>query len=92
MLTKKDILLLKETFATKEDLLGFSTKEDAKNFLTKEDAKNFATRDDLLTFKDEIMFQILAMRDELAIVIGYRSHIEDHEIRIEKLEEQVLNS
>ena len=38
------------------------------------------------------MFQILAMRDELAIVIGYRSHIEDHEIRIEKLEEQVLNS
>ena len=83
MLTKKDITLLKEIFATKQDLLGFSTKEDAKNF---------ATRDDVATFKDEIMFQILAMRDELAIVIGYRSHIEDHEIRIEKLEEQVLNS
>ena len=80
MLTKKDILLLKEAFLT---------KEDAKNFLTKEDAKNFSTKDDVATFKDEIMFQVLAMRDELAIVIGYRSLIEDHEIRIEKLEEQV---
>ena len=74
MLTKKDILLLKETF------------------ITKEDAKNFSTKDDVATFKDEIMFQILAMCDELAIVIGYRTLIEDHEIRIEKLEEQVLGN
>lgn len=50
MLTKKDINLLKETFATKDDL--------------KQELKKYATKDDLVTFKDEILKEIKGMRDE----------------------------
>ena len=39
-------------------------------------------------FKDDILFEIKAMREELAIVIGYRQRIEDHEERIEVLESE----
>ena len=86
MLTKKDIQTLKDTFATKEDLN--SVKEDLNSL--REDFREL--RNDVLTFKDELMFQILAMRDELSVVIGYRNHIEDHEIRIEKLEDEILTN
>lgn len=40
-------------------------------------------RADLLDFKDAILTEIKAMREELAIVIGYRQHIESHDQRIE---------
>jgi hypothetical protein len=89
MLTKKDIQILENTFLTKKDAKQFLTKEDAKQFVTKEDAKQFATRDDVANFKDEIMFQILAMRDELSVVIGSRNLIEENSIRITKLESKI---
>ncbi len=43
-------------------------------------------RSELLSFKDEILHEIRGMREELAIVIGYRQHIENHDERIEKIE------
>jgi len=73
MLTNSDINKLKETFATKDEL------QMAKN-----DLKN-----DLVNFKDAILHEILAMRDELSIVLGYREQIEDHEHRLEKLEKKI---
>lgn len=47
--------------------------------------KKFATKEDLVNFKDAILHEILAMRQELAIIIGYRDQIDEHEVRIEKL-------
>ena len=73
MLTNSDINKLKETFATKDEL------QMAKN-----DLKN-----DLVNFKDAILHEILAMRDELSIVLGYREQIENHEHRLEKLEKKI---
>lgn len=78
MLTNKDINILKEIFVTKEDL---------RNELNK-----YATKDDLINFKDAILSEILAMRDELRVVIGYRDQIEDHEVRIEKIETKVRSN
>ena len=77
MLTKNDIKLLKEVFATKEDLNA-----------VKDGLKKYATKEDLVNFKDAILHEIVAMRQELAIIIGYRDQIEDNEVRLEKLEKK----
>ena len=77
MITESDIRKIKDslsdTFATKNEL------QMAKN-----DLKN-----DLVNFKDALLHEILAMRDELSIVLGYREQIEDHEHRLEKLEKKI---
>lgn len=50
----------------------------------------YAIRDelkaDILSFKDAILTEIKAMREELSVVIGYRQHLEHHDQRIVKLE------
>lgn len=76
-------------FATKDDLKRFATKEDFKRFATKEDLKNYATKDDLINFKDSILTEIIKLREDIAVVIGYRDMIENHDQRIEKLETTV---
>ena len=77
MITESDIRKIKDslsdTFATKNEL------QMAKN-----DLKN-----DLVNFKDALLHEILAMRDELSVVLGYREQIEDHEHRLEKLEKKI---
>lgn len=75
MLTKKDINLLKETFATKDEL--------------KEELKKYATKADIVTFKDEILHEIVKLRDEVAIVGGQRNMLEDHDQRIETIEKHL---
>ena len=77
MITDADIEKLKKVFATKEDL---------KEFITKEDLKQFVTKNDIILFKDQILYKIQKLRDDVAIVIGYRDMIEDHETRIGNLE------
>lgn len=44
---KSEIIDIKGTMATKDDLKNFATKDDLKNFATKDDLRNFATKDDL---------------------------------------------
>ncbi|MCR4276666.1 MAG: hypothetical protein NUV87_00905 [Candidatus Roizmanbacteria bacterium] len=84
-LTKEDA----KNFATKDDLKSFLTKEDGKRFATKDDLKNYATRDDLVSFKDSILSEIIKLREDIEVVIGYRDMIENHDQRIEKLETTV---
>lgn len=74
MLTKKDKADLVQEFSE-----IFATKDELKQF--KSEIKN-----DIVQFKDDILFEIKAMREELSIVIGYRQTIEDHEERIVSLE------
>jgi hypothetical protein len=44
-------------------------------------------RDDLITFKDSILSEIKKLREDVAVITGYKDQIENHETRIEKLEE-----
>jgi hypothetical protein len=60
------------------------TYEDVKKLESK-----FATKDDLINFKDSILSEIIKLREDIEVVIGYRNIIEDHDIRIEKLETTV---
>lgn len=58
-------------------------------FATKEDLKEFVTKNDIISFKDQILYEIQKLRDDVAIVIGYRDMIEDHENRIGRLEVKI---
>ena len=60
-------------------------KESIKHLPTKDDLVSL--KDNLVTFKDEILGEIKSMREEVAVVTGYKDEIEDHETRIGKLEE-----
>lgn len=86
MITDADVKKLERKFATKDDLKKFATKDDLKKCATKDDLKNYATRDDLVNFKDDILSEIIKLREDIEVVIGYRDMIEDHDQRIGKLE------
>lgn len=75
MLTKIDLDNLRNIFATKIELERVEKKMD--DFLDK-----------LVLFKDQILHEVVAMRDELTVVLGHRDMLEDHEIRISKLEKK----
>lgn len=66
-------------------------KAFTKKFATKEDLKNYATREDMIDFKDSILSEIIKLREDIAVVIGYRDMIENHDQRIEKLETTVYH-
>lgn len=84
MITDADIKKIEKALTGK-----FATIDDLKRFATKDDLKNYATKDDLINFKDSILSEIIKLREDIAVVIGYRDMIEDHDKRIEKLETTV---
>lgn len=47
-------------------------------------------RDELSVFKDDVTGAIHEMTDEVAVLVGYKDDIEDHGVRIEKLEQKVF--
>jgi len=51
--------------------------------------RRFATKDDLINFKDSILGEIVKLREDISVIIGYRDMIEDQDQRIEKLETTV---
>ncbi|MEK7633626.1 MAG: hypothetical protein AAB437_02170 [Patescibacteria group bacterium] len=57
------------------------TYEDVKKL-----ERKFATKDDLIDFKDSILSEIIKLREDITIIIGYRDMVEDYDQRIEKLE------
>ena len=93
-------------FATKTDIQG--VKKDIKN--VKEELKHdigivnkdvsglkkdvSGLRNDMVGFKDEILMEIMKIRDDNAIIVGRsgitQDELEDHEVRIAKLETNVF--
>ncbi len=73
MITDADIKKLERVFATKKELA------DTTNSL----------RRDIVDFKDSILSEIIKLREDIEVVIGYRDMIENHDQRIEKLETTV---
>ena len=79
MLTQKDIELLKKVFATKDDL------EQIKN-----EFKFIPNKEEFFSKMDELMIELKASREENEISNHRQSEhtdqLEDHEVRITKLE------
>ena len=86
MITKNDINALKKVLATKNDIKKL---EDVS--ATKEEFKTTqkSLEDKIISFKDAILKEIKDMRDDIAIIVGYRDTIEEHEERIEKIERHI---
>jgi hypothetical protein len=93
MLTKKDIQMIREALV--QDFKKVFLEEGKKIFATKEELQEVRIelkndiqllKEDVLLFKDEILGEVKAMREELTIVVGYRQYIEDHDERISALE------
>lgn len=74
MLTNQDINKLKSIFATKEEF-----KELKNEFI-----------DIVTNFKDTILTEIIKIREDIAVITGYRELIEDHEAQITKLESKKI--
>lgn len=49
-------------------------------------------RNGMIQFEDKVMGSIKEMKDEIAVLVGYKDDIEDHGVRIEKLEQKVFPS
>ena len=58
--------------------------KDSKKEVIKEVLNN------ILTFKDQILHEIIKLREDMTIVEGWSDRMEDHEVIIEKLEKKVL--
>ena len=92
------ITIKKDLDAVKKSLSGFATKDDLKRFATKDDLQSFATatRMDIIKFKDEILTELVKMRENMEILTyrypEMRDNIENHEIRIVKLETSVFTN
>lgn len=72
MLSKTDVAVLRKNFLTKKDGEKFATKEDLKSEIS---GLRSELKSDILTFKDEILYEVKAMRGEISVVIGYRDQI-----------------
>lgn len=82
MIIDKDIKKLKTIFATKDDLKKFATKDDLACSLK-------TLNNTILKFKDEILGEIEKIREDYIMYTGLWDQVEDHEIRIEKVENHV---
>ena len=80
MLTKNDLKAIKqivqETAATKDDLDKLVSKNVFDQF-----------KDRILTLLDKVLGELKAIREEQTIITGYKDQIENHDTRIDKLEE-----
>lgn len=65
------------------------TKTDIKNI--KEIFRNDFNkmREEIIQFKDDILNEIIKLREDNTVIVGYRDMIEDHDIRITKLERKI---
>ena len=67
------------------NLVRNTVKEEVTEI--KEKIKFLPTKDEFYSKMDELMGEMKSMREEVAVVTGYKDQIENHETRISKLEE-----
>ena len=86
---KKSFITTNDLYKNTQDILDLiqafrkELKEDISN-LRKE------LKEDIVAFKDQILNEIVKLREDMTVVVGWSDRIEDHEVRIEKLERKVL--
>jgi len=90
-------------FATKDDLKRFATKDDLKRFATKSDLwqleeridgleekiSRLPTKNEFYTSMDKLMGEIETMRQENIISTDMKRQVNEHEERLETVEEKL---
>jgi hypothetical protein len=78
-LTDDDIKLLNDTFVTKEDVRK----------IIKEEVGHLPTKNEFFTAMSEVMGELKAVREEIAIASGHKDQLEDHEDQLENHEDRI---
>lgn len=96
--TKDDLM----GFATKHELtsaisdLKSELKGDIQDLRIelKGDIQGLRTelKDEILTFKDAILGEIINLREDFAVLTGYRDMIENHEVRLVRIEKSKIKN
>jgi predicted S18 family serine protease len=81
MLTKKDLSQIRNLMV--EVVVQYTQK-----FSTKSEFKEL--KNDIAQFKDDILKEIVSLREEVTIVGGFRERIDEHEIRLDKVEKKIF--
>ena len=82
MLTTTDLKKIKEIT---RDEIQTELRKELKKYATKDDLFHVAQelkkelKSDILDFKDSILHEIIKLREDITIVIGYSDRIEDHD-------------
>lgn len=82
--TKKDLTVTLAPYSTRKELEATTVELIKYIGEVKAELKN-----DILSFKDQILFEINKLRDDVTVTTGYRDMIQDHEARIETLEAKI---
>lgn len=69
--------------------LIFEELKKINNRIEKIEIKMNTVHESIIQFKDDILKEIIDLRDDVTVVTGYRDMIEDHKQRIGKLEKTV---
>lgn len=64
--------------------------EELTRKIVKDEIKHLPSKDDFYTRMDKLMHKLNSIGEEVTVVSSYKDQIEDHETRIEKIE-QTLN-
>jgi len=104
MLTNTDINKMKAVFVTREewkkaniDLLDLikafrqELKLDTINLEHKLEHKLEQMKDNIITFKDEILHEIINLRDDMSVLLGQRDILAEHEERLIRIEKKIFN-
>lgn len=89
--TKKEV---EEIIEKNNEKLISSIKEEflhVYEILAQHDKKFVKLENDIVQFKDDILHEIVDLRDDITVVTGYRKMLEDHDHRIVKIETKVFS-
>lgn len=82
--------LTNSDFKALSNLIDQRIEEKAETVLaTKDDIKHLPTKDEFYERMDKVMGELKAMREEITILSGLNGKVNDHEERIEKIENKL---
>ena len=83
-LTTRDLQLIRKMI--REEISSDPFKNEMYGFRNEMYEFRNEIKNDLLQFKDDILHEIRGLREEITIVVGYRGMLENHEERLEVVE------
>ena len=82
--------LTNSDFKNIKDLVNQTIEEKTEDLLvTKEDIKHLPTKEEFFGMEDKIMGELKVVREEITTLSGLNRKVNDHEDRIEKVENKL---
>lgn len=74
-----------------EELIGvvFDQKIEAKGLVTKDDISHLPTKEEFYKKENEVVKELQGVRDEIDVLSGLQTKVNDHDRKIEKIEKKL---